>query len=434
MNRHWWLALQVFKRLWFRATLYALIAGLTAILAIAIGRYIPERLSDMVGAKAVDAILSIIASSMLAVTTFSLSTLVSATSAAATSGTPRAISLLLQDRTAQSALSTFLGAFLFSLIGLIALNTGLYGGGGRLVLFAATIIVVLLIVVMLLRWIDHLAGLGQVSETIRRVSDAVEAPLIALSEHPYMGANAWAEPPETATAITAAEPGYVRHIDLARLQGLAEQFELTIYVRARAGDYCWLGQTLAEVDAPRGFGHAGDDIVTSIKQVFTIGSQRSYDQDPLFGLTVLSEVASRALSPGINDPGTANDVVIQAGRLLTRLAQSFDAERKVAENGETAPVDFPRIHMLPISCTEIVETMFTPIARDGADKIEVVTTMLQILYGLTLAGDPDLAKAAAVMADMVKHRARESLPHTIDHAILDKAVERLSPPETQPLR
>lgn len=120
---------RVTKRLWFRATLYCVVGIVTALIGVVVGPWLPPEFTRKLGADAVGSILTILASSMLAVTTFSLSTLVSAASAAANGATPRATGLLLEDKTAQTALSTFLGSFLFSLVGIIALNTGLYGEG-----------------------------------------------------------------------------------------------------------------------------------------------------------------------------------------------------------------------------------------------------------------------------------------------------------------
>src|SRR3546814_17845649 len=97
---------------------------------------------------------------MLAVTTFSLSTRVAAYGAASSGVTPRATTLVIEDTTTQNALATFIGSFLFSLVGIIALSTGAYGVQGRVLLFAVTIGVVILIVYMLLRWINHLSKLG----------------------------------------------------------------------------------------------------------------------------------------------------------------------------------------------------------------------------------------------------------------------------------
>ena len=83
---------------------------------------------------------------MLAVTTFSLSTMVSAYSAATSNVTPRATKLIMEDTTTQTVLSTFVGSFLFSLVGIIALSTGALRRPGRVVLFAVTILVIVAIV------------------------------------------------------------------------------------------------------------------------------------------------------------------------------------------------------------------------------------------------------------------------------------------------
>ncbi|PTM87755.1 DUF2254 family protein [Mycoplana dimorpha] len=118
----WWL-LQIARRIWFRAALFSVLAVATALLAIFVSPWIPADLPAKIGADAVDNILGIIASSMLTVTTFSLSTMVSAYSAASSNVTPRATRLVMEDSTTQNALATFVGSFLFSLAGIITLTT-----------------------------------------------------------------------------------------------------------------------------------------------------------------------------------------------------------------------------------------------------------------------------------------------------------------------
>lgn len=71
---------------------------------------IPESVSVKVGAEAVDNILNILASSMLAVTTFSLSIMVTAYGSATTNVTPRATRLVVEDVTTQNVLATFIGS------------------------------------------------------------------------------------------------------------------------------------------------------------------------------------------------------------------------------------------------------------------------------------------------------------------------------------
>ncbi|TWC76401.1 putative membrane protein DUF2254 [Rhizobium sp. SJZ105] len=184
----WWLG-QIVRRIWFRATLFSMAGVVTALLAVALSPYIPQELPTKIGADAVDKILGIIASSMLTVTTFSLTTMVSAYSAATTNVTPRATKLVMEDSTTQNVLATFVGSFLFSLVGIIALTTGAYGDRGRLILFVVTIGVIVLIIVTLLRWIDHLSRLGRVTETTERVERTTIEALTAWVETPNLGGH-----------------------------------------------------------------------------------------------------------------------------------------------------------------------------------------------------------------------------------------------------
>ncbi len=105
MSRWQWILRQFTGKLWLRASLFCIAGVVTALVALWLKKFIPSDFSRQVGADAVDSILQIIASSMLAVTTFSLSTMVAAYTAATSNATPRSTKLLLEDRTAQNALS-----------------------------------------------------------------------------------------------------------------------------------------------------------------------------------------------------------------------------------------------------------------------------------------------------------------------------------------
>jgi uncharacterized membrane protein len=174
MSRWQWLLTRLTRQLWFRATLIGALGIAAASLAALTEHLLPWDLPTTIGADSVDGILNIIASSMLAVTTFSLSVMTSAYSAATSNVTPRAIKLLIEDRLTQNVLSSFIGSFLFSIVGIVVLKTGAYGDSGRFVLFIVTIAVIALVVVSLLRWIDRLTRLGRVGETTERVEEAIQ--------------------------------------------------------------------------------------------------------------------------------------------------------------------------------------------------------------------------------------------------------------------
>ena len=189
MPRWRWVLTHVTRRLWFRATLIGLLGVAAAMLATVAENLFPWDLPWNIGADAVDSILAIIASSMLAVTTFSLNVMTSAYGSAANNVTPRATKLLREDPVTQNVLSTFIGSFLFSIVGIVVLKTGAYGARGRVVLFIVTIGVIALIVISLLRWIDYLTHFGQVGETTKRVEDATREAIEARLKAPALGAR-----------------------------------------------------------------------------------------------------------------------------------------------------------------------------------------------------------------------------------------------------
>lgn len=189
MSKLTWILSRIRRTLWIRVALYAVSGVVVALLASLSERYFPGKAPIDVRSQAIDSLLTIIASSMLAVTTFSVGALTAAYSGATSNGTPRATPLLTEDEIVQHALSTFVGSFLFSIVGLIALKVSAYGPEGRAVLFAMTLVMILLIVVALLRWISRLTKLGRVEDTISRIEEATHTAMKTRIGMPFLGGS-----------------------------------------------------------------------------------------------------------------------------------------------------------------------------------------------------------------------------------------------------
>lgn len=398
MTARWqWILKQIGKRLWFRASLFSLLGVVSALLALAFKDYVPESLANSVGADAVDKILNIIATSMLTVTTFSLSIMVAAYSSATSTVTPRATSLVIEDSTTQNALGTFIGSFLFSVVGIIALSTGAYGSKGRVLMFVVTIAVIALIVLALLRWIDHLAQLGRVGETSDRVERATRSALHSRLCLPNLGGTRLdsAETiPAAARLVYPQSIGYVQHIDMPALAELTTTQDSAVYLLAMPGSFIAPGEPLAAA-----VGITAEQDAT-LRAAFSVGHARSFQQDPRFGAAVLAEIASRALSPAVNDPGTAIDIL---GRGVRVLAQWTQTE---AEHPDSP--DCSRIHAPDLLLGDLFDDIFTPIARDGAPLIEVCIRLQKALLSLALL-DPCYRADAQRHAKLALKRAEAVL-------------------------
>lgn len=370
MSRWQWLFSQLTKQLWFRISLFAVLAVVSALGSVIIKPYISPDIGGIIGAEAIDNILNILASSMLAVTTFSLSIMVSAYSSATTSVTPRATRLMMEDSITQNVLATFIGCFLFSMVGIVARSMGVYGEQGRVVLFLTTLAVIALMIVMLLRWIQHLSLLGRVGETTLRVEEATHHALLKRVSVPYMGGYPWVVPPKSASPVYATEIGYVQNIDVAQLNELAQTLDCEFYLQCQVGSFVHPAQALMFIT--RDHSDVDNELILN---AITIHPERSFDQDPRFGLSVLAEIASRALSPAVNDPGTAIDVCGRAVRLLAIWGQKV---------GEQSTVIHTRIYVKPIQTADLFDDIFNPVARDGASLIEVQMRLVKNLQALAL--------------------------------------------------
>lgn len=390
MSRWSWLLLKIARKLWFRAALFSALAVLTALLSAVLASYIPYQITATIGAEAVDQILSILASSMLAVTTFSLTTMVQAYAAATSNVTPRATVLLIEDRTAQNAMSTFLGTFLYSIVGIVALSTGIYGENGRVILFVVTIAVIAWIVVTLLRWIGHLSYFGQVGETTRRVEEQAEQGIQHWIDTPYMGGRPAVALPVGARPIYPTSTGYIEHIDMGGLSDAMEAAVGELHLTELPGAYVHTKGAIAWMT-----GSVDEERLASVRGAFTIGPARTYGHDPRVGLIVLAEIASRALSPGINDPGTAISVIGAATRILIRWADALPLP--VADEPR-----YPRIFVPPLSTFDLFDDAFRPIARDGAAMVEVGIRLQKSLAILALQPSVEVQSAA-------RHQSREAL-------------------------
>ncbi|HEU4669662.1 MAG TPA: DUF2254 domain-containing protein [Dyella sp.] len=406
--------LRMTRRLWFRAALYALVGVATALLGALLRPWLPEGVATRIGASAVGNILGILASSMLAVTTFSLSTMVAAYSTAGSSATPRAAILLVEDSIAQRALATFIGVFLFSVVGLIALSTDVYGDSGRLVLFGVTIVMIVVIVVTLLRWIEQLSHLGRVAETIDRVERAARHALIERATSPTLSAADWEPPPADAFDLHEDEVGYVAHVDLATLQSLADEHGLTVWVEAEAGHFATPERPLARIA-----GKPEPAVRERLRDAFVITDQRDFQQDPRFGLVVLTEVAQRALSPAVNDPGTAIDVLGTVTRLLCDWAATARYAAGEGHRPRSAP-HYPRVHLRALDPRDLLEDVFTPLGRDSAGMLEVAIRLHKSLATLAALGNPALRDAARAQATRALELADARLALEADRAHLHR--------------
>ncbi len=411
---HWRLRV-ILREIWVRVTAFGVLGIITALGSAGFGHLLPGDLGLKMGADSVEPILKIMATAMLTVTTFSLQIMITAFGAAQTGATPRAIKLMQTDQITQNVLASFIGSFVFSLVGIIALQTPIYDSSGRFLLLVVTIGVVAVVVISLLRWVQHLSEFGRLGDVISRVEDAAASALKQRCADPFMGAHPWQDPPTGVFRVKSPRTGHVQHVDVHQLQAIAQRHECRIWLSAEPGCFVHPAADLVLCDALPTDAGAREALEEVIIDSFAVDHARDFEQDPQFGLIALAEIASRALSPGINDPGTGIDIL---GRLMRVLADWNPVEQPDLRND--------RLYVRSISSDQLIDDAFSAIARDGAGLFEVALRLQKVLAALAQITPEQFARPAARQAHQAALQSEAALPLGENRARITAAAKALA--------
>ncbi len=395
------LAQRIRERLWVKPLVLCLLSiGGVFLAKLADGAGFADILPG-VSPDSVEALLSVMASSMLVIATFAVGSMVAAYASASAAATPRSIPLVIADDVTQNALSAFVGAFIFSLVALISVKNQFFQGAGLFTIFSLTILVFGIVIITFVRWVDRIARLGRVVNTIERVEEATAEALERRRRAPSLCAVPLPRKRARGVPLPSPRVGYVQHLDLAVLQKCAETLDGRIEVVALPGTFASPDRVLAYIEV------AGQIDEEALLAAFTIDRTRTFEDDPRFGLVALSEIADKALSPGVNDPGTAIDVIGTLVRLFTLWQQPLPDEER-----ETLRYD--RVWVPELSVDDMFDDAFTAIARDGAVIVEVAIRLQKALRALAALDDDPMTRAATRHSRIALARSERAMDQPDD--------------------
>jgi uncharacterized membrane protein len=201
-------------------------------------------------------------------------------------------------------------------------------------------------------------------------------------------------PAEDAVVAPAADarPREIRHtgspaviaaIDRAALLRVAEQTGGFVDVVPVVGEYLASGRVVLRISGAR-----DDAEPRLVRRVFVLARQRTVDQDPAFVLRMLVDIAIRALSPAVNDPTTAVQVLDRVETLLVELAGRRPGPSIVVDDDGRA-----RARVTAPRWSAYVELGLMEIRRYGADSPQVVRRLTALYDRLgEVAGDGERAR------------------------------------------
>ncbi len=374
-------------RLSFVPTLYVLGSTVLVQMMLWIDRQLGDRTLPEWFKTSVDGARSVftaIAGGLITSTTLLLSMMLIAVQLASSQFSPRTLRNWLGDRTVQHAVGFVLGTTVFCLLALRTtrgLGEDVEPVVPNLTVIAAVVFGVLSLVAVV-RTVDHITRSLQVGSVVERIAGStikiVDGLFGCEAERFDVGTPSGAVRPDGsmalpigAFAVETPSAGWVQQIDDDQVLACMPE-HATGYVTAPVGSFVaecspilWIAPAPADPDT----------IERSLMASIAVGDSRTMQQDVEFGIIQLTDIAVRALSPGVNDPTTASDVIVHLGNVMTAL-WTHPPLPTTTRVGNRTLVQYRPTH------AALLDRAFSPIIHYGDSDRQVVDTLRSVVGNL----------------------------------------------------
>ena len=373
------------------------------------------------GASAARTILDAIASSLITVTALTFSLTVVTLQLASSQFSPRLLRTFTRDLFVQSTLALFLATFTFARTVLRSVRSA---DEDREVFVpqmsvTAAFLLALASVMALVLFLAHLAREIRVDSLLRAVpaeaSSTADRLVAALRGDGAEPVPAVPARPASAIRLVAAGSGFVVGLDHVRLLETARRTDAVIVLDCSAGAALVAGTPIGWAWPLRAEGPLATDAAAELREgvraAIRTGFERTPSEDLGLGLRQLTDVAVKALSPGINDPTTAVDALNHCAVFLCELDPDDLGLWAHRDDDGRARVVFP----LP-SYAALLDLALDQPRRYGGNDPEVLLAVLALLRAVAWRRP---AAAAHVRSQL--ERTREVIADAaVDSAVRDR--------------
>ena len=317
-----------------------------------------------------EALLGIIAASMLTFVGVVFTITLVALQLASTQLSPRVIRTFVRSGTTKLAFGLFLATFAYAIVVIVVEGASSSADVLRLAVTLGVLFVLASLVVFVV-YVTATMRLLQVSWVVTAVAE--EARHAIARNRPVAASYVSAAAPQMAQdprLVRLKEErdngrggqfGVVLGVDRGRLVQLGQRYDCLLQFLPKVGEYL---PTSAALVAVHGGDGPPDD---AVRRCVHLGRSRTLYQDPLYGIRQLVDVASQALSPAVNQPTTAVVVIGRLEELMLRIGRRPQPTGFFVDSAGVVRL----MHPEP-TWAETVDLAFTEIAIYGASSPAVI--------------------------------------------------------------
>ena len=372
-------------------------------------------------AGAARTLLNAISTSLITVTSLTFSLTVVTLQLASSQFSPRLLRTFTSDVFVQATLAVFVSTFTYALTVLRAVRGGDDSSVPRISVTVAFVLGIASVLGLVL-FLAHLARQIRVETMLRDVHQDASATLqiaTAPRDDPRPRPPI-PTPPDDAVSLTSPASGFLTSIDEAQLRSAATGADAYLVID------CYPGNSLVE-GVPIGkawsaYAPLDDEAVEQLRcavgRAIRTGYERTAAQDVGFGLRQLSDVANKALSPGINDPTTAIHALGHISALLCELAGRDLGPRLLHDDD-----DHVRVVLNRPDLADLLDLAITQPRHYGSSDPQVMMRLFRLLEELAYHVD-DVTPVRA-QRDRLRATVAQSDFDSTETAQLHHAAQRV---------
>lgn len=393
-----------------------MLLALTAALAI----WIDSEVSDFGGIPLVlsvtisgaRAIATTVAGATITVAAVVFSITALSTQMAASQYSPRTVGDFFDDPFQQLIIGLVVGTFTYSLLILAGLGDVLESTVEATPSLAVTLVILfgVLSAIGIVAFINHSLRRMQIDSVVRRIADAtLDSMRRDLSQNTGTEVTETLPPSGETHDVIAKRTGWITRIDPGSLLAAIPD-STAIRVGVRVGEAVSEGDQIATIWS----GDPGviEAATSAVRGAIRLSPQRSISTDPTFGIRQLVDIALRALSPGVNDPTTAVDVLHHLKIPIREVLLSEAPKRVfVGNNGK-------KVYLAETpSRTDYIHTAFAEIRLAAVNQLSVIEALVEVLQDLEseLRAADLTGRATAVQEELrltIKMAVESGLPQS----------------------
>lgn len=310
-------------------------------------------------------ILGTLITSIISLTVFSFSMVMVVLNGAASRLSPRVLPGLISDMRNRLILGNYLGCILFFLVLISFIDKN---EPQSLPAFGVLLAVLMGLGCMAL-FVVFIRAISQSIQVDWIISELYRSACHNLAQRrERLGSISEAPDDRDWYCIEARTPGYLREVNEQRLSELLGPDDLQVVLQVEPGFFLVEGHPLLKVSA-----ELNAHRTRQVLDCFDFHDEEFAGANVSYGMRQMTEIAVKAISPSINDPGTAVRVLNLHGVLLRQLGGLPNLDVGCIDGGK------PRLFYPQLSPQRLLTLILDPIRTYGSDDPHIVTSLMQCL-------------------------------------------------------